>query len=197
MAAEPAAASRRRAPASSRCLASGVSFALNHRGGLCPSPVSRNPLCGTTLRLKFCSCRRRKLLHMRNSHVVFLRISALILSAYAVAFLVNPHLLGRLVGFSHHSPNTLVEVTAFYGGLELGLAIFLVWSSNDSSRVRTGLKMLFFVFLAAGVARAVGIVRFGFEDPSQPIVTALEICWAFVANWMAERRVERVAPSDR
>lgn len=128
---------------------------------------------------------------MKNKEVILLRVSALILTAYAIAFLIHPALLGKLVGFSHHSPNTLVEVSAFYGGLELGLATLLLWSSNDEARVFFGLKTLFFVFLAAGLARALGIVRFGFEDPSQPIVTILEIGWALLANWMAPRFVAR------
>jgi hypothetical protein len=51
--------------------------------------------------------------------------------------------------------------------------------------------MLFFVFLAAGIARLFGIIRFGFEDPSQPIVTALEIIWAFIAIWIARAKKER------
>ncbi|MDF1751581.1 MAG: DUF4345 domain-containing protein [Verrucomicrobiales bacterium] len=124
---------------------------------------------------------------MRDRRIIFLRVSAVILAAYGIAFLINPSLLGKLVGFSHHSPNTLVEVTAFYGGLELGLAIFLAWAANDNSRVRYGLMMLFFVFLAAGSARLLGIIRFGFEDPSQPIVTFLEICWAFVAKGLSKQ----------
>lgn len=124
---------------------------------------------------------------MRDKRIIFLRVSAVILAAYGIAFLINPSLLGKLVGFSHHSPNTLVEVTAFYGGLELGLAIFLAWAANDNSRFRYGLMMLFFVFLAAGSARLLGIIRFGFEDPSQPIVTFLEICWALVAKGLSKQ----------
>jgi hypothetical protein len=126
--------------------------------------------------------------NLEKKSVIFVRISALILAVYAFAFLVTPELLGDLVGFTHYSPNTLVEITAFYGGLELGMAIFLMWSAADKSRVRYALMMLFFVFLTAGVARLFGIIRFGFEDPSQPIVTALEIAWAFIAIWMARAK---------
>jgi len=121
---------------------------------------------------------------MQNKRAIFLRVSALILAVYAIAFLVNPYLLGALVGFRSHSPNTLVEVTAFYGGLELGLALFLMWSANSDERIRFGLTLLYFVFVAAGVARAVGIIRFGFEDPSQPVVAFLEIGWSIIARWM-------------
>ena len=122
---------------------------------------------------------------MEKKAAIFLRISAVILSVYAISFLVFPELLGQLVGFTHHSPNTLVEVTAFYGGLELGLAIFLLWSAADKNRLYIASMMVFFVFIAAGIARLVGILRFGFEDPSQPIVTILEIGWSLISLWIA------------
>ena len=114
-----------------------------------------------------------------------LRFGALILSTYAVAFLVHPPLLGILVGFTHHSPNTLVEVSAFYGGLELGLALWMLWAAAADDRLQAGLMLSFLVFVAAGSARLVGIVRFGFEDPSQPIVTAIELAWSLVALGLA------------
>lgn len=124
---------------------------------------------------------------MYKKAAIFLRISAGILGLYAIAFLVMPDLLGRLVGFTHYSPNSLVEVTTFYGGLELGIAIYLLWSTTTISRTRHGLMMIFIVFLAAGFARLFGIFRFGFEDPTQPIVTVLEIGWSLIAYWMAKK----------
>lgn len=122
---------------------------------------------------------------MEKKATIFLRASAIILLIYAISFLIFPELLGQLVGFTHHSPNTLVEVTAFYGGLELGLAIFLLWSAANINRIHVALMMIFFVFIAAGTARLIGIVRFGFEDPSQPIVTILEIGWSLISLWIA------------
>lgn len=118
---------------------------------------------------------------------VFLLLSAAILLVYAVIFLINPLLLGHLIGFSSHSPNTPVEITAFYGGLELGVALYLVWSTKTIKRTRHALMMMFFVFLAAGLARFFGIIRFGFEDPSQPIVASIEVSWSVAAWWIANK----------
>ena len=129
---------------------------------------------------------------MNNKSVIFLRVSAAILITYAFAFLAVPDLLGKLVGFTHHSPNTLVEVTAFYGGLELGMAIFFLWSAKTKRRSRHALMMVFLVFLYAGLARFFGIARFGFEGPSQPVVAALEIGWSLIAYWMANKMKQRV-----
>ncbi|MDR9419235.1 DUF4345 family protein [Gracilimonas sp.] len=122
---------------------------------------------------------------MHKKSALFLRVSALILMAYALSFIVYPQLLGELVGFTHMNPNTLVEVTAFYGGLELGIAIFLLWSAAREERLYFALMMVFFVFMAAGLARLFGVIRFGFEGPSQPVVTVLEIGWGFLSYWLA------------
>lgn len=119
--------------------------------------------------------------------ILLLRISAIILLLYAIAFLIMPDLLGHLVGFTHHSPNTLVEVTAFYGGLELGIAIYLLWSTKTVKRTRHALILVFIAFFATGLARFLGIIRFGFEGPSQPIVCALEISWSVVAYWLSNK----------
>jgi hypothetical protein len=134
--------------------------------------------------------------NMDKKSVIFLRVSAFILAVYAISFLIMPELLGELVGFTHYSPNTLVEVTAFYGGLELGLAFFLLCSAANKERVYFALMLLFFVFLTAGIARLFGIIRFGFEDPSQPIVTGLEIIWAFIAIWMARKSATNKKASE-
>lgn len=48
----------------------------------------------------------------------FLVVNGLILSAFALGFLWSLSLLEKLVGLFHSSPNALVEVTAFYGGLD-------------------------------------------------------------------------------
>lgn len=117
----------------------------------------------------------------------FLILNGIILLTYSFSFFVKPELLGELVGFTHHSPNTLVEITAFYGGLELGLAIFLIWSAIRAERQYFGLMGFAFIFFTAGLARLLGIILYGFEDPSQPIVTAIELVFAAFAIYLSRK----------
>lgn len=114
----------------------------------------------------------------------FLILNGMILLIYSVVFIIKPQMLGSLVGFTAHSPNALVEVTAFYGGLEFGLATFLIWSAFRESRLKPALVLFVFAFLAAGVARLAAIFLYGFDDPSQPSVAALEISFSLVAFWL-------------
>ncbi|MEQ8525662.1 DUF4345 domain-containing protein [Gracilimonas sp.] len=114
----------------------------------------------------------------------FLILSGAVLLTYALTFLFSPTTLGEIVGFTHHSPNTLVEVTAFYGGLEFGMAVFFIWSGLDKDRFQLALTAYTFIFLSAGIARFIGILLYGFEDPSQPIVTGVEIIFSLFAWWL-------------
>lgn len=109
------------------------------------------------------------------------------LIVYAVSFIANPLLLAKMIGFTHHSPNTLVEITAFYGGLELGLGIYFIWTSLKSERYYIGLMSFFFAFFAAGIFRLIGIFLYGFEDPSQPIVSAIEILLPLYGLYLARK----------
>lgn len=118
----------------------------------------------------------------------FLALGALVLAAYAVAFLADPALLGRLVGLAFEDANAFVEVRAFYGGLELGLAAFFAWAALRPAHARAALVLFAFAFGAAGAARAWGLAEYGFAGPSQPLVAALELAGAAAALVLARRR---------
>jgi uncharacterized membrane protein len=110
---------------------------------------------------------------MNKLKKIFLIINGVILLTYGLVFLVKPTTLGKIVGFTYNNPNALVEIMAFYGGLEIGLGLFFIWSALDKKRFKTALTAFTFIFLATGVARLLGIFEFGHEDPSQIIVTVI------------------------
>ncbi len=120
----------------------------------------------------------------------------IVLLAYALTFLVRPQTLGEITGFTETSPNALVEITAFYGGLELGLALFFFWSAMKRERYQVALTAFIFIFLCAGLARLLGIILYGFEDPSQPIVAGVEIIFPVMAFWLKAKLREKVSVSN-
>ena len=117
----------------------------------------------------------------------FLALGALVLGVYAVAFLFSPALLGRLVGLAFGDANAFVEIRAFYGGLELGIAGFLAWAAFRPAHARSALVLFAFAFGAAGAARFWGIAEFGFTGPSQPLVAGIELAAAAAAAALARR----------
>ena len=83
---------------------------------------------------------------------IFLGYVVLMLAGFGVYSLLNPEGLGRLVGLEVTSTTALSDIRAVYGGLEIALAIFLVWCMLDPSRLRLalGATALAFAFVAAG-----------------------------------------------
>lgn len=122
----------------------------------------------------------------------FLVFNGVVLLAYAASFFFKPALLGELVGFQTTSPNALVEITAFYGGLECGLATFLIWSALRPQRVLFALAFFFLTFFCAGAARFLGLALYGCEGPSQSIVASIEVAMALLALWLNRRLSARV-----
>src|SRR3970282_2538111 len=112
---------------------------------------------------------------------IFLITNGIILIVYGLVFLIKPTTLGQIIGFTSNSPNTLVEVMAFYGGLELCLGWLFILSSLDIKRYNVSLTAFSFIFYAAGIARLIGIVQYGHEDPSQLIVAGIELSFAIFA----------------
>jgi hypothetical protein len=67
-----------------------------------------------------------------------LRLAALAFAAFGVALLVRPTLLGEL-GIELGRPAAVTEIRAFYGGLELGLALFFGLASTRDAWLRPAL----------------------------------------------------------
>lgn len=124
---------------------------------------------------------------MSRGRRAFLLLAAAVLAAYAVVFLASPERLGGLVGLAFDDANAFVEIRAFYGGLELGLAGFLAFAAFRPAHAPSALVLFAFAFGAAGAARAWGALAFGFTGPSQPLVAAIELLAAAFALGLARR----------
>ena len=119
---------------------------------------------------------------------LFLAIGAAVLAVYGVLLFANPALFESLVGLEFVGPNAPVEIRAFYGGLELGLAAFLAASARRTAWLDAALAAFALAFGAAGLARLSGIAQYGFTGPSQPVVAVIEIVAAAVA-WRLRRGI--------
>jgi hypothetical protein len=116
-----------------------------------------------------------------------LAVGGLILLGYGAVFFASPALLGDLVGLSFTSPNAPVEIRSFYGGLELGMGTFLLVCSRRPPLVAGGLLFCALAFSCAGLARLAGILQYGLEGPSQPLVGVIELSFAAICWRLRER----------
>jgi hypothetical protein len=123
---------------------------------------------------------------------VFLAIGGAVLAVYGVLLFADPALFEPLAGLTFVNANAPVEIRAFYGGLELGLAAFFLSAARRPAWVEPALAAFALAFGAAGVARLAGVAQFGFVGPSQPLVAGIEIAAALLALWLRRRALEGI-----
>lgn len=130
---------------------------------------------------------------MRAGRILLL-FSGTALLAYAAVFLFDPTVLGGLVGLSFEGADARIEIRAFYGGLELGLGLFLLQAARAPQWTRVGLAAFALMFGATGLARAWGLAEFGLGGAAQPFVAGIEIGAAALAAGFARAIVRDPNP---
>jgi uncharacterized protein DUF4345 len=128
------------------------------------------------------------------SHHMFERVilgfAGITLAVYGAVFFFVPHVLGDIVGLQFTSPNAPVEIRSFYGGLEFGIAAFLLTCAWRPALVPAGILLCALAFSCAGAARLIGVAQYGSDGPSQPLVGAIELALAIVCTLFTIRRRE-------
>ena len=90
---------------------------------------------------------------------LFLGFVALILIAFGVACAVDPALPARLAGLSILSADGYAEMGAMYGGLQIGVGLFLVLGITNSRLTRPALLLLVMIFAPLAAARGLSGLR--------------------------------------
>jgi hypothetical protein len=123
---------------------------------------------------------------------VVLGLSVLAWAGFGLMLLVWPERLAG-VGLEVASPLARVEVRAFYGGLELGIATFLIWSLASAERIRSGLMLGGLALGGTALGRPVGTaLEGGAIDAGMWGFVALEVAGAALCA-IALGRLGRVA----
>jgi len=98
--------------------------------------------------------------------VVLVGLVSIAIGAWAVA---DARGMASFVGITPAGPGSENEIRAMYGGLEIGLGLFLLWCAANKSTVRTGLLCVVATVGGLGIVRIAGIAM----DPSQPSMQLL------------------------
>lgn len=107
--------------------------------------------------------------------------------------LFQPQSLAEAVGWTLGGANAKVEVRAFYGGLEIGIGLFLLGCALRRAQVDLGLWAVAWMIGGAGLARGAGILLDGREGWIMPAFTAAELIAAAAALLLIGRGGVRAA----
>lgn len=124
---------------------------------------------------------------------VFLAVSMLVFLGLGLWLFAVPEALNGL-GIEMNQPDARIDVRATYGGLELGIAAFLIWCLFRDAWVRTGLAAVGFLCAGLGITRLLGIAIEGQGGGLMWSFVGIE--WV-VALWVAVylRRSGGVSPA--
>jgi len=95
--------------------------------------------------------------------------------AFGVAFLLSPAKLGALADLSTTSKLGLIELRAFYGGIEIGLGVFLAVTAMRREWQLPGLLCALLALLGVSAARIYGMTVEGWPGPMVLAFLALEL----------------------
>ena len=111
------------------------------------------------------------------SSIVF---GACLMGGLGSLYLIQPDSLRDAAGIDPTTPSGLAEVRSTYGGLHVGIALFLLVCAVREGMRRVGLLFCGLAFAGAGLARVAGILEFQGTEPAQLIIASLEVAFSII-----------------
>ena len=109
-------------------------------------------------------------------------------------YLLDPGAVREAAGISPETPTALAEIRSTYGGLHVGIALFLLVCAAREGWRRIGLLLCGLAFAGAGLARFAGIAQFDVDEPAQIVVAALELVYSGITLFLFRRWPRSLAP---
>ena len=109
---------------------------------------------------------------------------ACLMGGLGLLYLLHPDAIRDRAGISPDSPSALAEIRSTYGGLHIGIALFLLACAVREGTRRTGLLFCGLAFAGAGVARVAGIFEFQAAELDQIVIASLEIAFSIITLWL-------------
>lgn len=78
---------------------------------------------------------------------------AMAMFAFSLAYWLRPYEMANLNGMLLMESASISHMRVYYGGLQLGLGLFLLWAMGGAERARTALVMLVIIMLALVAGR--------------------------------------------
>jgi hypothetical protein len=109
---------------------------------------------------------------------------ACLMGGLGLLYLLHPDAILDAAEISPDSPSALAEIRSTYGGLHVGIALFLLACAAREGRRRAGLLFCGLAFAGAGLARVAGVLEFQAAELDQVVTAALEIAFSVITLWL-------------
>jgi len=112
---------------------------------------------------------------------IVLAVSALMFLGFGIAFLLAPAELGALVQLKADNPVARTELRAFYGGMEIGLALFQMCCVFKAAWTAPGLLVAGLAFGCTAGARIFGLIVDQSTNNTMLMILVVEVIFAVAA----------------
>ncbi|WP_369958716.1 DUF4345 family protein [Pseudomonas benzenivorans] len=120
---------------------------------------------------------------MRLARVILV-VQILVLGGLGLAYFIRPHEMANLSGMLLLAPAAATDVRAYYGGLQLGLAAYLLLALARLELIRGALTLLVLLYSALALARIGGLwLDGGAQQTFNLAALLLEVVSAGLAFW--------------
>lgn len=128
-----------------------------------------------------------------------LMVSSGVLLAVGVLFLLAPDFMATQINLPLASNLASAEIRSMYGGVEIGLGLFLLVSTFSTPMVRPAVLALTFYVSGLIFGRVMGITFDDAKAPKTLLLLFIELGWlCFALNaWLFDRGEAMVAPKLR
>lgn len=92
---------------------------------------------------------------------LILAVQAIVMLGLGLAYWLYPYEMANLNGMLLMEPTSVSNTRVYYGGLQVGLALFLAWSMWRPERIRSALVLLILTQVALALARLLSLWQDG------------------------------------
>ena len=114
-------------------------------------------------------------------------IFGLITLGFGLWSLLQPAAVAESVQIGLPAPASVTEFRAFYGGLEIGIALFWLVAARRDALIPAALLSMFLVWAGVAVTRGAGMLIDNSQSPVMWFAFGLE-CVATLAAWLAMQK---------
>ena len=119
---------------------------------------------------------------------VFLLVQALALMVLGLAYFIQPHEMTNISGMLLMAPAAITDVRAYYGGLQMGLGMFLLLACRQLELLRGARTLLVLLYCALALARLGGLwLDGGLQQTFNLVALLFELVSAALAMLLLRR----------
>lgn len=118
---------------------------------------------------------------------IFLYAAAGFYLLFAILYILFPLALTEPMGVTTADATGTIDIRAVYGGFQLGLAVFLFWSTGEEERIYPGLLITILTTGGIALVRLVSIIIAG-ELGNHWIGLAIEVIVTAIASYYLLKR---------